>query len=213
MSTGHDIDEFVRNPSLLIELCRQVIDEIVENSSDAEIEEKEAQLREVSRSIERLEKAKVAVPDAWRAEKTRLLAAIGDESKTSSALGELADGFGALVIELNARLGRSGPQGKSRRPHQSPRSTARRTGRSILREHIIEALRKLGGRAQSFEVVEQVGRQLEGRLLPGDKEWRNGANCFVWQHNVHWERFRMIKDGLLRGDSPRGYWELEEERR
>ncbi len=213
MSTGHDIDEFVDDPGLLIDLCREVIYEIVENSSDAGLEQKEAQLRAVSQAIESLEKKKVPVPDALRAEKTRLVAAIGDESKTSGALGELADGFGALVSELNARLGRSGAHSKSQRPHQGPRSTARRTGRNQLREHIIEALRKLGGRAHSSDVVEQVGRQLEGRLLPGDKEWRNGANCFAWQHNVHWERFRMIKDGLLRGDSPRGYWELEEERR
>jgi len=51
MSNGHDIDEFIKDPSLLIELCREVIDEIVENSSDAEIEEKEAQLREISRRL------------------------------------------------------------------------------------------------------------------------------------------------------------------
>ena len=212
MSNGHDIDEFVEDPSLLIECCRQVIDEIVENSPDAEMEEKEAQLRAISRAIDDLERKKVNVPDALRAEKTRLVAAIGNESKTSNALSELADGFGVLIRELNGRLGRSGSQGACRRP-QGPRSTARRTGRDILREHIIEALRKLGGRAQASDVVEQVGRQLEGGLLPGDKEWRKAANCFAWQHNVHWERLRMIKDGLLHSDSPRGYWELDKDHR
>jgi len=194
MSNGHDIDEFVEDPGLLIELCRQVIDEIVENSSDEGTEEKEAQLREVSRAIERLERAKVPVPDALRAEKTRLVAAVGNESKTSSALGELADGFGTLIRVLNARFGRSSPQGKSQRPHQGPRSTARRTGRNQLREHIIEALKELGGRAHSSDVVEQVERQLEGMLLPGDKEWRKAANCLAWQYNVTFELIIEMED-------------------
>jgi hypothetical protein len=114
MSNGHDIDEFIKDPSLLIELCREVIDEIVENSSDAETEEKEAQLREISRSIERLEKAKVAIPDALRAEKTRLAAAIGDQSDTYQVLSQLADGLRGIVKELKWRLDRSAAQGRSR---------------------------------------------------------------------------------------------------
>jgi hypothetical protein len=212
MSVGYDIDQFVKDPGLLIEFCREVIYEIVENSCEGEMEEKEAQLREISRTIERLERAKVAVPDALRAEKTRLVAAIGDQSDSYPALRALADGFGELVKELKSRLDRSGSQGTSRRSH-GPRSNLPKTGREILRENIIEALRKLGGRAQSSDVIEQVGRQLEGRLLPGDKEWRKAANAYAWQHNVHWERFRMIKDGLLHSDSPRGYWELDEDHR
>jgi hypothetical protein len=56
-----------------------------------------------------------------------------------------------------------------------------------------------------------MGRQLEGKLLPGDMEWRESANECVWQNNAKWERFHMTQDGLLRRGSPHGIWELGED--
>jgi hypothetical protein len=149
------------------------------------------------------------VPDALRAEKTRLAAAIGDQSDGYRALNKLADGLGGIIKELKSRLDRNAPQSAPRRLN-CVRSTSPKTSRQVLREHILQALRAFGGRAQPSDVIERVGRQLEGKLLPGDMEWRNSANAYAWQHNVHWERYRMTQEGLLRSDSTRGYWELKE---
>ena len=81
----------------------------------------------------------------------------------------------------------------------------------MLREQIIQALRKLGGSARVSEVIEEMGQQLDGKLLPGDMEWREATNEYVWQNNAKWERYRMTQDGTLRNDSPYGIWALAEE--
>lgn len=68
------------------------------------------------------------------------------------------------------------------------RSRAAKTEMKDLREHIIRALNTLGGSGRVSDVIEEMGRQLEGKLLPGDMEWRESANQCVWQNNAKWER-------------------------
>jgi hypothetical protein len=41
MSDGVDIDRFVKDPSLLVELCREVIDELDSNTDDSDVSERE----------------------------------------------------------------------------------------------------------------------------------------------------------------------------
>jgi hypothetical protein len=209
MSNGNDIERFVKNPSLLIELCREVIDEIVESPCGAETAEKEAQLRIIARTIERLERAKISVPDVLRAEKTRLAAAIGVQSETALSLGDLADGFEKIVKELKMRIDRDASQGSPRRL-QGPRSTSPKTTTEVLRKHIIHALKKLGNRARVVDILDEMERQLTGKLLPGDLEVRHDGKTIVWRNNAQWERLRMTRDGTLRSDSPNGIWELSE---
>jgi hypothetical protein len=169
----------------------------------------ETQLREISRAVEKLEKMGVAVPDVLRAEKTRLAAALSVRTESAQALNRLADELDHVLNDLKARSGRDNkmpPTKKLGRKHfRSPKTDGK-----ILRENIIRALKKLGGRARVGDVKTEIGRQLEGKLLPGDLEWRKATKEYVWQNNAKWERFRMIKDGLLRSDSPRGIWELSE---
>ena len=45
------------DPGLLVELCRKVIDELDSGACDSGVVEREAQLREIAKTIERLEKA------------------------------------------------------------------------------------------------------------------------------------------------------------
>ena len=63
---NRDIDRFVIDPSLLIELCRDVIDRIDCAPGKANTSEKEAQLREIAKAVEKLEKMGVPVPDTLR---------------------------------------------------------------------------------------------------------------------------------------------------
>ena len=76
MNTKELIDRFIKDPSLLVELCREVIDEVAAGTGDSDVGERETQLREIAKAIERLEKAGVAVPDVLRGEKTRLAASL-----------------------------------------------------------------------------------------------------------------------------------------
>ena len=38
-----------------------------------------------------------------------------------------------------------------------------------------------------------------------------GIVATTWRNRVGWARYRLVEDGLLRSDSPRGVWELTEE--
>ena len=208
MSDSVDVAPFVKDPSLLVDLCREVIDVLDSSTDDSDVGEREAQLREISKTIERLEKAGVSVPDVLRGEKTRLAASLAVHADSTQALAQLADEFANIVKELRTRLGQG--QAATTTKAKGKRSRAPKTDKNVLREHIIGALRKLGGSARVADVIEEIGRQLEGKLLPGDLEWREATNEYVWQNNAKWERYRMTQDGTLRSDSPYGTWALME---
>ena len=78
-----------------------------------------------------------------------------------------------------------------------------------FRNPILRALYELGGAGGLSEVREKILPRIQNRLSEvdyatvstGEPRWWNAA-C--------WERSEMVKDGLLRDDSPRGRWELSE---
>ncbi len=81
----------MKDPSLLVELCREVIERLDAGSENGEMTAMEAQLREIARAIDKLDKLGVPVPDALRAEKTRLAAALGVSAEASQTMNHLAD--------------------------------------------------------------------------------------------------------------------------
>ena len=209
MSNGDDIAGFVKDPSQLVELCRNVIEQLDANSEDTAVAEQEFQLRAIAKAIEQLDKSGVAVPDPLRAEKTRLVAALAVHADAKQALAQLAEEFQNILKDLRGRLGQNttAPEAKPR----AKRSKLPKTPQAVLREHILQALKKLGGSARVPDVIEEITRQLEGDLLPGDMVWREATNEPAWKNNTKWERFQMTQDGTLRQGSPRGIWELGED--
>ena len=212
MSNGNDIDGFVGDPSKLVELCRDVIDRLDATSEDVAVAEQKTQLHHIAKAIEQLENSGVGVPDPLRAEKTRLAAALAEFEDAKQALTQLADEFENILKDLRERLGQNRLSGRRGRPRRTP-AAARlpKTPAAVFREHILQALRNLGGSARVPDVIEEMTRQLEGSLLPGDRIWREKTNQTAWINNAHWERLKMTRDGVLRGDSPHGIWELAED--
>lgn len=209
---SQDIDRFVKDPNLLIDLVRNVIDRFDCRPIDADTGAKETQLREIAKAVENLEKMGVPVPDALRAEKTRLAVDLGTQSQSEQTLQHLANEFTGILKDLNARLGLGDAVTRCKKPAKK-RSRTPKTKKSVLRKNIIKALHSLGGRAKAADVIKEMSHQLEGKLLPGDLEWRKSTNEYAWQNNAKWERYRMTQDGTLRNDSPRGYWELGEDQK
>jgi hypothetical protein len=66
MSNKAGIDGYVKDPSQLIELCRNVILRLGSGVNQAEIKEKGKLLLELSRMIERLEKPKIGRLEPWQ---------------------------------------------------------------------------------------------------------------------------------------------------
>jgi hypothetical protein len=79
-----------------------------------------------------------------------------------------------------------------------------------FRPYILKALAKLGGSARTSDVIKLVEEMVRPYLSPIDLERLPSGGNYRWRNRVLRERFRMIQDGLLRGDSPKGIWELTE---
>lgn len=56
-------------------------------------------------------------------------------------------------------------------------------------------------------VMGHVGKALAALLTPDDRMPLK-SGMIRWENRVMWERLNMVKEGLLKGDSPRGVWEL-----
>jgi len=211
MNPNPDLERYVKDPSLLPDLCREVIDHLDAQDENAEEEmaAMDAQLRAISKAVEKLEKQGVVVPDVFRAEKTRLANALGIKAESVQVLNQLTDELDEILSDLKSRLGRDVPAGTKRK--RGKHSQLQRTDKSVFRNLIVEALEQKGGSAHKNEILKYIGTKLEGKLLPGDLEWRDTSKDYVWQNNASWERFAMVTDGLLKADSRRGYWELTDD--
>lgn len=212
MSDSLDIERFVKDPGLLIRLCCDVIERIKSGPDDPNEAEKEVQLIEIARTIERLEKVGVSVPEALRSEKMRLVASLGTKTKKLQVLNLLADEFEDLLRGLKEQNSRENDLTGTKKP-RGKRSRFPKTDKKILRENIIKALRTLGNRARVIDVLDEMERQLNDKLLPGDLVVRQDGKTIVWRNNAQWERLRMTRDGTLCSDSPNGIWELSEDHR
>jgi restriction endonuclease Mrr len=60
------------------------------------------------------------------------------------------------------------------------------------------------------EVLDLVLEKVKGRLTDADREKLPSGTDVRWRNTAAWERFKMVEDGLLKSDSPRGTWELTE---
>jgi hypothetical protein len=74
---------------------------------------------------------------------------------------------------------------------------------------LLKALDDAGGQASYRDVVEAVGRELKGELLPADFENLN-SGAVRWQSRLQFVRLRLIERGYLDKNAPRGIWGITE---
>jgi len=90
------------------------------------------------------------------------------------------------------------------------RSRVQKLSQDAYRGPILVALRELGGSGSMAEVLDRVFQEVEGRLTEADRERLASGTDVRWRNTAAWERFKMVEEGLLASDSPRGTWELTE---
>ena len=75
---------------------------------------------------------------------------------------------------------------------------------------IIETLNDLGGAGNVDEIMEKVFAKVSH--LFSDIDLSVTLNGYVrWKLTAQWERHLMVRDGILKADSPHGIWELTPE--
>lgn len=76
---------------------------------------------------------------------------------------------------------------------------------------ILEALQALGGSAPMNQVLDRVLQNMKGTLKDVDYEpLPSDPDTPRWRNAAQWARNAMVKEGLLRNDSPRGLWQISE---
>ena len=89
-----------------------------------------------------------------------------------------------------------------------------RTPESAFYCPILQALSDLGGSAKRSEVFLILEQTMRDILKPIDYHTLSSeAQQMRWQNSAQWARNLMVKDGLLRSNSPPGLWEISEEGR
>lgn len=89
-----------------------------------------------------------------------------------------------------------------------------RTPESAFFCPILQALNDLGGSAKRSEVFLILEQTMRDVLKPIDYHILSSeAQQMRWQNSAQWARNLMVKEGLLRVDSPVGLWEISEKGR
>lgn len=86
-----------------------------------------------------------------------------------------------------------------------------RTKEAFYYTPILRVLSDIGGRGEIGEVLDKVHAMVEDSLKPVDKEpLASDARVPRWRNAACWARCSMVKEALLKADSPRGVWEIAE---
>jgi len=86
-----------------------------------------------------------------------------------------------------------------------------RTREELYVQPVLTALVELGGSARMNDVIDRVGKLMNGILKDVDRDpLASDPDMPRWRNAAQWARWAMVKDGLLKPDSPRGVWEVSE---
>lgn len=113
----------------------------------------------------------------------------------------------------------SPPRPRSRKGSSKKKSSGstRIPAGSILPEDqyelpLLQALVDAGGSAPSRDIVEDVGKQLDGRLTDIDRQpLKSGA--IRWENRIQFVRLKLIERGWMEKNTPRGVWAISDEGR
>lgn len=84
-----------------------------------------------------------------------------------------------------------------------------RTREEAYVQPILKALLVMGGSGRMADVVDRVGVLMKGVLKQVDFEpLASDPDAPRWRNAAQWARWAMVKDGLLKPDSPKGTWEI-----
>jgi len=197
-----DTDKMKEKAEKLIAELKKLISEIREVETGPETIEKQKQLQAIDKTIQQMQKAKIAIPDEMRHLKSKLIGELAESDEAGKLLLSIITEVNELFSDLAYPLNKN----KNKRI----RKKGRTIDRAKLRNAIISALKHYGGSAASADVLNWMEANLKGQFTVVDLSCRE-CGQIVWQNNTSWERYKMIKAGILKSDSPHGTWELNED--
>jgi restriction system protein len=121
--------------------------------------------------------------------------------KRASAFEDTPNSVLRRILKIN------GARSRKNGAPQIPRGE--RTPQKDFRKPILQALYEKGGSGKIAEVLARVEEIFGDNLTEADRATLKQGEI-RWRNTAQWERNAMVRDGLLKEDSPRGVWELAE---
>lgn len=79
---------------------------------------------------------------------------------------------------------------------------------------LLRVLEQMGGSGKVSDILDRIKKVMKPVLKPVDYDpLASGPDNPRWRNTAQWARNSMIRDGLLKADSPRGVWEISEKGR
>jgi hypothetical protein len=101
------------------------------------------------------------------------------------------------------------PRKKVKRTAKGRLPKGLRTPEDAFREPILKSLVELGGSADMNEVLERVHAKVKGQLNEYDTEpLPSDPHSVRWRNTAQWCRLTLVREGLMKSDSPHGVWEM-----
>jgi len=94
---------------------------------------------------------------------------------------------------------------------RGPIPTGLRTPERAFVLPILQTLAENGGQAEAAAVVEGVLERMRHQLKPSDFETTATSDQPRWKVSLYLARSTMVRQGLLRSDTPRGIWAISEQ--
>ena len=132
------------------------------------------------------------------------------EDTAESALAKALDAAESARTDTHPPAPRSRRKAPVSTPPARPRSDrTSKLPQKAFRQPLLEIILELGGSAHAREVRSVMEERVKPLLLPGDREVLSTGDE-RWWNAACWERSTLVKEGLLRPDSPRGTWALSD---
>lgn len=132
------------------------------------------------------------------------------EGATQAAIAERFNVTQGAVVAMKKKMRHAG-RGREEKTRPTPKRRFRQ-GRSqtahpqsSFRQPIVNVLTRLGGRGRARDVLSGVEREMN--LNQADRT-KLGSGAVVWKNRVQWARLQLKDEGVLKPDSPHGWWEL-----
>ena len=92
-------------------------------------------------------------------------------------------------------------------PPKPTRSLAAERRRDIYREPILALLHERGGEVRMANEKQALFAKVAGRLSHTERTGTK-SNRPVWWYDAEYERYEMVREGLIDGTTVRGIWKL-----
>lgn len=132
----------------------------------------------------------------------------------ATRLGEFREKVRQLQKEwqsLGSSRVRRAPRQAGRKQLAERLARGLRTSEEAFRRPLLEALVELGGSARMADVLDLVHEKMRAALNEYDyQSLPSDPSCLRWRNTAQWCRYTLVREGLMKADSPHGVWEVTE---